>query len=438
MMNSNSQSGNDAYLKELGALFIPLDEMENLDRMVDAIGDADIVLLGESSHGTADFYRYRAELSKKLISSKGFNIIGVEGDWPAAYRLNRYIKGAPGADSSAADALGDFTRWPTWMWANTEIRDFAEWLKEYNEAEISGSSERSKIGFYGIDMYSLWESMEAIIGYLEKTKSPQLEQARRTYACFDPYNKDHQSYGIAAGLLSESCENEVVELLKQMQKQRMVHPGSEEELNAEVNMLVTSSSEAYYRTMVRGGPESWNVRDRHMVESLKRIMSYYGSSAKAIVWEHNTHIGDARATDMLEDGMVNVGQLLREDAQHQVFAVGFGTYKGEVLAGRAWGDPVEKMVVPPGQPGSWEDYMHLAGGGRNGMVMLSETSSLLHKVIGHRAIGVVYDPKLERFGNYVPSSMADRYDAFIHIDQTTALQPLPIHKPVATEALFSS
>ncbi len=316
-MNSNSQSGNDAYLKELGALFIPLDEMENLDRMVDAIGDADIVLLGESSHGTADFYRYRAELSKKLISSKGFNIIGVEGDWPAAYRLNQYIKGAPGANSSAADELGDFTRWPTWMWANTEIRDFAEWLKEYTAAEISGSSDRSKVGFYGIDMYSLWESMEAIIGYLEKTKSPQLEQARRTYACFDPYNKDHQSYGITAGLLSESCEDEVVELLKQMQKQRMTHPGSEEELNAEVNMLVTSSSEAYYRTMVRGGADSWNVRDRHMVESLKRIMSYYGSSAKAIVWEHNTHIGDARATDMLEDGMVNVGQLVREDAQHQ-------------------------------------------------------------------------------------------------------------------------
>ncbi|MGF9696273.1 erythromycin esterase family protein [Paenibacillus sp. MABNR03] len=436
MGTDNIQSEQSAYLKELNALFIPLDGMENLDRMVNAIGDADIVLLGEASHGTADFYRYRAELSKKLIASKGFNIIGVEGDWPAAYRLNRYVKGMAGSDSSASDALGDFTRWPTWMWANTDICDFAEWLKEHNAANHTESSERPKVGFYGIDMYSLWESMEAIIGYLEETKSPQLEQARRTYACFDPYSKDHQSYGIAAGLLSESCENEVVELLKQMQNRRMAHPGSEEELNAEVNMLVTSSSEAYYRTMVRGGPESWNVRDKHMVESLKRIMAYYGRSAKAIVWEHNTHIGDARATDMIQDGMVNVGQLLREDPEHRVFAVGFGTYQGEVLAGRAWGDPVEKMIVPPGQPGSWEDYMHRAGEGRDGMVMLSDTSSVLHKSIGHRAIGVVYNPDHERYGNYVPSNMADRYDAFIHIDRTTALQPLPVHQPVATEALF--
>lgn len=439
-MNSNDSQSSEqsAYLKELNTLFIPLDGMENLDRMVDAIGDADIVLLGEASHGTADFYRYRAELSKRLIASKGFNIIGVEGDWPATYRLNRYVKGMSGSDSSASDALGDFTRWPTWMWANTDICDFAEWLKEHNAANHTESSERPKVGFYGIDMYSLWESMEAIIGYLEETKSPQLEQARRTYACFDPYSKDHQSYGIAAGLLSESCENEVVELLKQMQNRRMAHPGSEEELNAEVNMLVTSSSEAYYRTMVRGGPESWNVRDKHMVESLKRIMSFYGRSAKAIVWEHNTHIGDARATDMIQDGMVNVGQLLREDPEHRVFAVGFGTYQGEVLAGRAWGDPVEKMIVPPGQPGSWEDYMHRAGEGRDGLVMLSDTSSVLHKVIGHRAIGVVYNPDHERYGNYVPSNMADRYDAFIHIDRTSALQPLQVHQPVAIEALFST
>ncbi|MFB7816668.1 erythromycin esterase family protein [Paenibacillus chitinolyticus] len=431
-MNSNDQpTGQNAYLKELNALFIPFNEMENLDRIVKAIGDADMVLLGEASHGTSDFYRVRAELSKRLITSKGFNIIGVEGDWPAAYRLNRYVKGKAGADSSAAEALGDFTRWPTWMWANTEIRDFAEWLKAHNAASHGNGSERQKVGFYGIDMYSLWESMEAVICYLEKTRSPQLEQARRTYACFEPYSRDHQTYGIAAGLLSESCEDEVVELLKQMRSRRMAHPGCEEELSAEVNMLVTSSSEAYYRTMVRGGPQSWNVRDRHMVESLKRIMSYYGASAKAIVWEHNTHIGDARATDMAQECMVNVGQLLREDPEHRVFAVGFGTYQGEVLAGSAWGDPVEKMTVPPGQPGSWEDYMHRAGGGRDGMVILFEASSVLQTVIGHRAIGVVYDPNHEQFGNYVPSSMKDRYDAFVHLDRTTALHPLPILRPVA-------
>nr|WP_231116748.1 erythromycin esterase family protein [Paenibacillus polymyxa] len=166
-------------------------------------------------------------------------------------------------------------------------------------------------------------------------------------------------------------------------------------------------------------------------------MSYYGASAKAIVWEHNTHIGDARATDMMADGMVNVGQLLREDPEHRVFAIGFGTYQGEVLAGRAWGSPVEKMTVPPGQPGSWEDYMHQAGGGRNGMIMLNDASSMLHTTIGHRAIGVIYEPAHERFGNYVPSSMADRYNAFVHLDRTIALQPLPILQPVATDALFS-
>ncbi|MBP1989687.1 erythromycin esterase family protein [Paenibacillus eucommiae] len=399
---------------------VSFNSMEDLDVIMEAIGDAKIVLLGEASHGTSEFYTMRAELSKRLILQKGFDFIAVEGDWPSCNSVNQYIKGASGAAESAELALSDFNRWPTWMWANREVADFVNWLRTANQT----FTKEKQIGFYGLDMYSLWESMEHIIAYLEKTGSSQLEHAKKAFECFEPFNRDEQSYGISAGLFGEGCEDEVVQLLFEMNKKRHQHPGSEAALDAEMNTLVALNAEKYYRTMVMGGPESWNVRDQHMVEVLKRTLNFHGQDAKAIVWEHNTHIGDARATDMAGDGMVNVGQLIREDPEYkQVFALGFGTYQGQVLAGRAWGSPVEVMDVPKAINGSWEDCMHQAGQGENQLLLFNKSQLEFQEVIGHRAIGVVYDPNRE-LGNYVPSRMAQRYDAYIHLDETTALRPL--------------
>jgi erythromycin esterase-like protein len=399
---------------------IPFEQKEDLGIIINSIGDSRIVLLGEASHGTSEFYTVRAELSKRLIEQKGFDFIAVEGDWPSCYSINQYIKGKSGAAETAENALQDFNRWPTWMWANREVVNFISWVHNHNQK----LDLKERVGFYGLDMYSLWESMEQIIDYLEQTASPQLELAKKAFACFEPFGMDGQSYGISAGLFGEGCEEEVVQLLVEMNKKRE-YTGNEAALDAEINTLVAVNAEKYYRAMVRGGPESWNVRDRHMVEVLKRTLSFYGNETKAIVWEHNTHIGDARATDMNADGMVNVGQLVREDSEYKrVYAIGFGTYHGQVLAGKSWGSPVEVMDVPRARTGSWEECMHLSGEGKNQILIFESGQDEFNEITGHRAIGVVYDPNRES-GNYVPSRMAQRYDAYIHIDETNALSPLP-------------
>lgn len=400
---------------------IKLNTSDDLDELVLAIGDANYVLLGEASHGTSEFYTLRTELSKRLIREKGFSFLAVEGDWPACYSLNRYVKNEPGAAENAREALRDFNRWPTWMWANREVMSLAEWLHEYNANE---AGER-RIGFYGLDVYSLWESMDEILKHLEKTDSPELETARKAFSCFDPHSRDPQSYGVAAAFLSESCEDEVVKLLTDLQVKRKSSPeDSEAALSDELNALIAVNAERYYRAMVRGGPDSWNVRDRHMVEALNRIMAFHGEGSKAIVWEHNTHIGDARATDMVLEGMVNVGQLVREEqGTERVYAVGFGTYHGNVIAADQWGGEIQSMPVPEAQPGSWEELMHRAGA-RDQLLLLHQAKELFQQSLGHRAIGVVYNPRYERRGNYVPTVLADRYDAFIFVEESHSLDPL--------------
>ncbi|TLS36725.1 erythromycin esterase family protein [Pseudalkalibacillus caeni] len=400
---------------------VRLTNYDDLDYLINEIGDAKYVLLGEASHGTSEFYKTRAELTKRLVKDKGFNFVGVEGDWPSCYELNRYIKSYEGASTSVDDAMKDFRRWPTWMWANVEIEELVEWLKDFN----SNSKQDKKIGFYGIDIYSLYESMEEIINYLEKIGSEDVKIAKRAFSCFQPYERTEQDYGVSASFLSEDCVDEVIALLMEIQNHKSQYKHDEESsLNLEINALVAKNGEEYYRSMVQGGPDSWNIRDMHMVEALNRLMDFHGKDAKAIVWEHNTHIGDARATDMKEEGMVNVGQLIREnEGQENVFAIGFGTHRGTVIAGSEWGAPMEKMMVPPAMSGSWEDLMHLAGE-EDKMLLLGQNSTSYKETVGHRAIGVVYNPDYERYGNYVPSVMASRYDAFIYHDQTNALNPL--------------
>jgi erythromycin esterase-like protein len=417
MLNSNS------VIDYIQRNHRPLREPDDVQALIDATGDAGLVLLGEASHGTSEFYTYRAEISKRLIEQKGFCAIAVEGDWPSCYEINRYVKKYAGAASSPEAAVQGFNRWPTWMWANREILPLIRWLHEYNE-RLEGAP---KAGFYGLDVYSLWESLDEILRYARETGSEEIERlARRAFDCFEPHGREGQAYGMSAALYGEGCQDEVVKLLTEMQQKRKQRPNDDEgALDAEINTLVSVNAERYYRSMITHDAESWNVRDRHMVETLKRVRDFYGADAKVIVWEHNTHIGDARATDMAREGMVNVGQLVREHyGRDKVFAVGSGTHRGTVIAADAWGSPAERMPVPPGRAGSWEDMVHQAAG-EDCILLLDRDAPELQQPIRHRAIGVVYHPQYEA-GNYVPSRMAERYDAFIHVEESKALEPLAV------------
>jgi erythromycin esterase-like protein len=401
---------------------IPLHTAADLQKLVDAIGDAKFVLLGEASHGTSEFYTWRIELSKLLIEQKGFTFIAVEGDWPSCYNVNRYVKQYEEALPTSKEVLAQFNRWPTWMWANQEILQWIEWLRADNETK----DQHNKVGFYGLDMYSLWESMEEIIRHLKATNAPeeQIALAEKAFSCFEPYGDDGQLYGFSAWSEDADCTDEVVQLLKEMQRKHPTYDSDNESaFSSEMNALVAVHAEKYYRSMIRGGPDSWNIRDRHMTEALQKLTEFHGEGAKAIVWEHNTHIGDARATDMKHDGMVNVGQLVREQyGRNQVFAVGFGSYEGTVIAAQAWGAPTQTMQVPQAIRNSWEHLFHEASASDQ-LIIFEEDTAIFKENRGHRAIGVVYHPHNER-GNYVPTILSARYDAFIYLDQTHALQPL--------------
>ncbi|MFJ8260068.1 erythromycin esterase family protein [Peribacillus asahii] len=390
-----------------------------LQPLINASSHAKYVLLGEASHGTSEFYTIRTELTKQLIQEHQFSFVAVEGDWPACYEVNRYVKGLAPEYQSAEDVLKkSFNRWPSWMWANHEIVNLIDWLHSYNQTQPE-----KKVGFYGIDVYSLWESMEAIVDYLKKIESPDLQKALNAIECFDPYKRKPEMYGISSAFYGENCMSEILELLNTIKENKSIHTEDPEAaLNMNINAIVANNAEHYYHTMVTNDNESWNIRDRHMVEALHHIGNFYGTAAKGIIWEHNTHIGDARATDMADEGIVNVGQLTREKyGQNNVYAIGFGTYQGTVIAAKRWGDPAEVMTVPKGTEGSWEEVMHNAGSFNQYLLFTEENKHLFRNVIGHRAIGVVYNPAHEHYGNYVPSRLSERYDAFIHIDETKAL-----------------
>ena len=434
MIGSNDHS-TDALAERVQRVSRPLESARDLDPLLAQIGDARFVLLGEASHGTSEYYTWRAELSKRLIREKGFSFIGVEGDWPDCYRVNRYAKGYNDSGHSAEEVLHAYERWPTWMWANREVVGLVEWLREHNHS----LPEEQQVGFYGLDVYSLWESMSAVVEYLERIDPEAARAARRAYSCFDPYYDDVQEYARATALVPTSCEDEAISMLGALRAKAQMYreDGRDAYFNAEQNALVARDAERYYRTMVRGGPTSWNVRDHHMVDTLDRLMQHHGRGAKAIIWEHNTHVGDARFTDMRRAGMVNVGQLVREghgehpDERDGVVLIGFGSHRGTVIAGDEWGAPMRRMRVPKGRPGSWEDLLHHVGA-RDQLLLFdgSDDSGIegLDRPIEHRAIGVVYDPRAERWGNYVPTIVPRRYDSFLFIDETKALDPL--HMPV--------
>ena len=413
-----------SLLREIDALAHPLRAVDDLDALIASIGDSRYVLLGEATHGTSEFYKWRDDISRRLIVEKGFSFIAVEGDWPDCYAVNRYVKGIDGG--SAEEVLHAFARWPTWMWANREIVDLAEWMHSHNRLLPSDR----QVGFYGLDVYSLWESMHSVLDYLERMDPDLARHARRAYACFEPYEEDAQEYARATVLVPTSCEDEAVRILSALRSRvsEFQGDGPDAYFNAEQNALVARNAELYYRTMVRGGAASWNVRDNHMVETLNRLMTHHGPDAKAIVWEHNTHIGDARFTDMARSGMVNVGQLVRQEHEHEgVCLIGFGTHHGTVIAGREWGAPMQRMEVPEARAGSYENAMNDAGLGDSLFLFPkgdAPETERLREVRGHRAIGVVYNPSTEHWGNYVPTILPGRYDAFLYLEETSALDPL--------------
>ncbi len=397
----------------------PLEDVGDLDILINEIGNSQYVLIGEASHGTSEFYTWRANITKRLIQEKGFNLIAVEGDWPAAYSLNQYIQGQTGG--TAQQAVQAFQRWPTWMWANQEVATFSEWLWQNNQS----LAQNQKVGFYGMDVYSMWESLEEVRAYME-TADPAIAQlARNAQICLEPYNRDEQLYAQATAQ-GTSCAQQMQALLEAVQAYRSRQPANHEAaFNAEQNALVAVNAERYYTQMIRSSTGSWNVRDRHMQETVNRLVAHRGNGAKIVIWAHNTHVGDARFTDMATSGMVNIGQLIREQhAAQGVYLVGFGSYQGQVVASSMWGAATRVMNVPAAMNNSWEDILHRYSAEDKLLLMreLQDIPEALQRR-GHRAIGVVYNPASEA-GNYVPTVLPRRYDAFLFIDQTTALNPL--------------
>src|SRR5260221_2514857 len=400
--------------------------------LMDRIGDARLVLLGEASHGTHEFYRERAEITKRLLTEKGFMAVAVEADWPDAYRVNRYVRGT-GDDVDAKEALADFRRFPTWMWRNTDVVEFVEWLRAHNEVLPPGAT---KTGFYGLDLYSLHASMQAVLRYLERVDPEVAPRARARYACFDHFGEDAQVYGLITGTgLAKSCEDEVVSQLVELQRRSAEHArhdgrATEDELfNAEQNARVVKNAEAYYRSMFLEEVSSWNLRDRHMAEALDALIGYLGRQgrrAKVVVWAHNSHMGDARATEMGERGELNVGQLVRERYGRDAVLVGFTTHHGTVTAASDWEEPAERKRVRPALAGSYEALFHTTRLARF-LLTWQEGGAVtdgLHRSALERAIGVVYRPETERNSHYFRARLPDQLDAVLHFDETRAVEPL--------------
>ncbi|MFJ6078058.1 erythromycin esterase family protein [Pseudarthrobacter sp. NPDC092419] len=416
---------------EIRALAKPLNTPRDLDGLVRLAGSARFVCLGEASHGTHEYYRWRALLSRRLIEEHGFTWIGVEGDWPDCWRINRWVRGEADQELDARQLLAGFERWPTWMWANHEVAAFLTWLREWN----LGLPGHRRTGFYGLDVYSLWDSLREIFNWLGANAADALPAALRAWQCFVPFREDPQRYAWSNRLVPQPCEEDVVALLAEVHRRTLGRTHEDPSaFDAVQNAIVAANAERYYRTMIRGDQQSWNIRDHHMSDTIGRLARHHGFGSKGLVWAHNTHVGDARATDMADDGMVNIGQLVRQRHPGTSVLVGFSSFTGSVTAAPAWGSPEQAMDVPRAAPGSHEQILNQALAGPAALVFDSDRSGpWLSSWRGHRAIGVVYNPDRER-GNYVPTVMGKRYDAVVWFPRTMALRPLHHeHRPTEPE-----
>jgi erythromycin esterase-like protein/predicted phosphoribosyltransferase len=401
------------------------------DPLIEGCRDARLVLLGEATHGTHEFYRERAFITRRLITECGFAAVAVEADWPDAYRVNRYVRGV-GDDIDSVDALGGFGRFPTWMWRNADVLDFVGWLRSYNDSKPPAA----RAGFYGLDLYSLRSSAAAVLSYLDTVDPGGASRARARYACFDRFGDELQQYGYAATFgLGPSCEQQVVTQLVELHHQRAAYASRDGRVArddyffAEQNARLVRNAEAYYRTMFRGQAESWNLRDRHMAETIDALLTFLDrsqSGTKLIGWAHNSHLGDARATQMGQAGELNVGQLAREKFGAQAVLVGFTTHAGSVTAASEWDAPAERKRVRAALPDSYERLFHETGISRF-LLRLRDDRTLANALAVprlERAIGVIYRPDTERASHYFQASLADQFDYVVHIDETRAVEPL--------------
>jgi erythromycin esterase-like protein len=401
-----------------------------LDPILEAIGHARIVLIGEASHGTHEFYRIRADLTEALVEQKGFNVVAVEADWPDAYRVNRWVRHISD-DPDATAALGNFTRFPRWMWRNDVVVDFTTWLHDHNRQRAAPA----RVGFYGLDLYSLHTSIEAVLAYLAKVDPEGARRARERYACFEHFGGDTQAYGYAASVgLSRSCEDEVVAQLVDLRRRAAEYASrdgriaEDEFFFAEQNARLVRNAEEYYRAMFGGRVESWNLRDTHMMETLQALLAWVArqaGTARAVVWAHNSHLGDARATQMGDWGELNLGQLVRQEFGREACLIGFSTHTGTVTAARDWDAPAEQRRVRPSLAGSYERLFHDTGLERFVLRLGEEPlrSALLPPRL-QRAIGVIYAPETERASHYFRARLPEQFDLMIHVDETQALTPL--------------
>jgi erythromycin esterase-like protein len=431
-MTSRSGLTDDQAIRALRGAARPLvGAVRDYDPLLALIGDARFVFLGEASHGTHEFYRERAQITKRLIREKGFTAVAVEADWPDAYRVNRFVR-RRSDDAEAIDALAGFQRFPAWIWRNADVLDFVGWLRAHNDVARPPAS---TVGFYGLDLYSLHASMEAVLASLDKIDPKAAARAQARYACFDLYGEDPQANGLASGPgLGPSCEAEVVARLVDLRRRAAEHAlrdgriAVDDYFYAEQNARLVRNAEHYYRTMYGGDVSSWNLRDRHMAETLDALVEFLGrrgSLPKVVVWAHNSHLGDARATRMGARGEWNVGQLARERYGRQVVTIGFTTYDGTVTAAANWDAPAERMGVRPALAGSYESLFHEAGLGRFLLILGDdERVDCLRWPRLERFIGVIYRPETERTSHYSPARLPAQFDAVLHFDRTRAVEPL--------------
>jgi erythromycin esterase len=417
-----TSSPTDTLASALREHVTPLRSASDLDPILDSLGDRRAVLLGEASHGTEEFYAWRAEISKRLIADAGYRFIAVEGDWGACAAVNRFVKHMEGAPGSARAAVAAFSRWPDWLWSNQVILELVEWLHEHN-AELPMDR---RVGFYGIDVYGLDESMAKAPRYLEQLDEGLASEARQAYACLERFDGDMRRY-LQDVVRGESCAAGIARVVERLQARRAEWQGQQADdyFHAKQNALVVLNAEQHYRAMIDQDHTSWNARAQHFHQTLERLLERHGEHARGIVWAHNTHIGDARATTMAQQGMVNIGQLARESlGPDEVALLGFGTHRGRVVAGARWEAPREVMDVPRALGGSLEDLLHRVMD-EPFVLFTAEARQApgIERPLGHRAIGVTYNPLRER-ANYVPTILPDRYDAFVFIPETTPLRGL--------------
>ena len=405
--------------------------VDDYESLLNLVGNRRLVLIGEASHGTHEFYRERARITRRLIDDLGFTAVAVEGDWPDAYRVNRYVMGMS-SDATADGALGGFLRFPTWMWRNRDVLGFVQWLRARNDAQ---SHPAAKARFYGLDLYSLRTSIEAVIAYLDQVDPVEADRARSRYSCFDHVGAEGQAYGYALAYQQATpCESEVVAQLVELRRRAEAYlrrdgwVADDEQFYAEQNALLVRDAEEYYHQMYRAEVSSWNLRDQHMAATLDALIEHLDrqmGSAKIVVWEHNSHVGDARATAMGARGELNVGQLARQRYGGDVAIIGFSCFNGYVTAASAWGEPAERKLVRPARPDSYEALLHSVG---MPQYWVDTTDAGVARALSfprlERAIGVIYRPETELQSHYFEARMAQQFDAVIHADHTHALEPL--------------